>query len=137
MADHLATAFGVEIQRAELLDPGLVTLVAEASGTLAGYVQLRQAPCPVDGMPTASVEIWRFYVARGWHGQGLAPLLMKSARLAARELCARIIWLGVWENNARAISFYQREGFLRAGAQSFFVGADEQRDWIMSWTVPG
>jgi len=41
------------------------------------------------------------------------------------------VWLGVWENNARALSFYRRWGFEVVGEHVFQLGADSQRDLIM------
>ena len=42
-----------------------------------------------------------------------------------------IVWLGVWEQNPRAISFYRKLGFTEVGEHIFQVGTDPQRDIIM------
>jgi ribosomal protein S18 acetylase RimI-like enzyme len=42
-----------------------------------------------------------------------------------------MVWLGVWEKNARAIRFYTAWGFEKVGEQDFRLGNDLQRDWIM------
>ena len=41
------------------------------------------------------------------------------------------LWLGVWEHNTKALAFYQRFGFYRIGSHSFFVGQDEQTDFLL------
>jgi ribosomal protein S18 acetylase RimI-like enzyme len=61
---------------------------------------------------------------------------MDAARDAAREMGGRTIWLGVWEHNPRAISFYEKVGFRDAGAADFFVGPDRQTDRIMVIALP-
>ena len=43
----------------------------------------------------------------------------------------RYVWLGVWEKNEKALAFYKKHGFYRIGAHPFFVGNDEQTDYIM------
>ncbi|MGT7612465.1 GNAT family N-acetyltransferase, partial [Escherichia coli] len=41
------------------------------------------------------------------------------------------VWLGVWEYNPRAISFYRKLGFTEVGEHICQVGSDPQRDIIM------
>ena len=41
------------------------------------------------------------------------------------------IWLGVWEKNEKALCFYKKQGFYKIGEHSFFMGDDEQTDYIM------
>ena len=41
------------------------------------------------------------------------------------------VWLGVWEENLRAISFYKKWGFREVGNHIFTVGNDPQNDFIM------
>ncbi|GMS48098.1 hypothetical protein NUITMVRE34_13780 [Enterococcus gallinarum] len=41
------------------------------------------------------------------------------------------LWLGVWEHNANALAFYNKMGFRRVGSHSFFMGDDEQTDYLM------
>jgi diamine N-acetyltransferase len=132
MAAYLAATYGERQQHAEVTDPDIVTLLVEADTALAGFAQVRrggQAPACVTGAST--VELWRFYVDRRWHGRGLAQQLMAQVRRAARELGGRRLWLSVWERNPRAIAFYTKCGFIDAGAKSFYVGSDCQTDRVL------
>ena len=45
--------------------------------------------------------------------------------------CSEVCWLGVWEENHRAISFYQKFGFEKIGVKEFLVGSVVDRDWIL------
>jgi ribosomal protein S18 acetylase RimI-like enzyme len=136
LAEHLARSFGEAQQAAELADPDRVTLVAERSGTLVGYVQLRSSPPPAGVPPGPSIELQRLYVDRPAHGSGLAQRLMTEALAQARRLGAAVLWLGVWERNPRAIRFYVKCGFADAGSQTFVLGSDRQTDRIMWKSVP-
>jgi len=48
-----------------------------------------------------------------------------------------VLWLGVWERNARAIAFYRKQGFEVVGEQEFMLGADRQRDLVMARRLTG
>ena len=121
-----------KLQRAEILDEGLDTLLAcDASGAIAGFAQLRVNHPPPGIAVRAPVELKRFYVDKPWHGQGLARSLMEAAERAARARGAREFWLGVWERNGRAQAFYRKCGFRTVGKQIFVVGTDPQTDHVM------
>lgn len=136
MALHLSQAYGPRQQGRELADPDIVTLVGDAAGELVAYAQLRRGPAPAGVAGEAPVELWRFYVAREWHGKGLARALMREVDAAAARLGARTLWLGVWERNPRAIAFYAKSGFVDVGSQVFMVGTDAQTDRIMARPTP-
>lgn len=131
MALHLARAYGTAQQGAELADPRIVTLVAESSGQLVGFAQLRDEPAPPCVEGDAPIELWRFYLDREWHGKGLAQMLMERVDEEARRRHARTVWLGVWEHNERAKAFYRKCAFVDVGAHVFMVGHDGQTDRIM------
>ena len=131
MAHHLAAAYGPVQQGRELADPNVITLLADASGQLAGYAQVRHAPAPACVVGDAPIELWRLYVDRGWHGRGVAQELMRCIELEAQRRGARTLWLGVWERNERAKAFYRKWNFVDVGSHVFRVGSDAQTDRIL------
>ena len=131
MRDYLAAAYGVPQQTQELTDPAMITVLAESDQGLLAYVQLRRSDPPAAVAPDESVEIYRFYVDRSAHGTGVAQRLMDEALLAARDLGARRVWLGVWEKNERARAFYRKSGFHDVGTQVFQLGSDPQTDRVL------
>ncbi len=138
MALHLAQAYGPVQQGRELADPNVVTLLVDADGQLVGYAQLRRGRAPACVEGDAPIELWRFYLAREWHGRGLAQALMRRVDEEADLAKARTLWLGVWERNERAKAFYRKCGFVDVGAHVFMVGNDAQTDRILVRAVaPG
>ena len=129
---HCKAHYGEEIQRRELLDPGVEVLVCEHDGELVAFVQLRTEKPPSCVSAQRPVEIQRFYVAKDWHGKGLAQDLMTLAIERAEQRGADQIWLGVWEHNPRAIAFYRKWGFSDVGDHIFPLGTDPQRDIVMT-----
>jgi RimJ/RimL family protein N-acetyltransferase len=128
---YLRTAFGEAIQRAEIADVTVDTLIADLDGDAVGYAQLRAVlpPAPIEA--PGSIELRRFYVDRTHHGRGVAQMLMEAVERVAAERDAAAIWLGVWERNPRAIAFYRKCGFLDVGSHLFVLGSDPQTDRIM------
>jgi ribosomal protein S18 acetylase RimI-like enzyme len=131
IALHLAQAYGPLQQGRELADPSITTLLAFAGNQLVAYTQLRRGKAPICVAGDEPIELWRLYVAREWHGRGVAQDLMRAVELEARRAGARTLWLGVWEHNQRAQAFYRKDGFVDVGWHVFTVGSDVQTDRIM------
>jgi diamine N-acetyltransferase len=129
---HCAASFGVDIQGRDLSDHQQVIQIAEESGELAGFMQLRldRPTACIDAMLPA--ELHRIYVEREWQGRGVAQELMRSAAAAATRAGNDWLWLGVWEHNPKAIAFYTKYGFELVGEHPFMLGRDQQRDLIMA-----
>ena len=77
MARYLVEAFTPDRQAAEITDPAGTVLLAEYRGAsgdaeLAGYAHLVSGSAPAAVQGPAALELNRLYVARAWHGQGVA-----------------------------------------------------------------
>ncbi|MBU3670969.1 MAG: GNAT family N-acetyltransferase [Sinobacteraceae bacterium] len=132
MAMHCLQSYGETIQAAEIAANDRLTLLAEVNHELAGFTQLRWGAAPTCVSAEAPGEILRFYLRSEFHGAGVATTLMDTALAALRERGAKTAWLGVWEQNPRAIAFYRKRGFAEVGAQTFVLGTDRQRDKVFA-----
>jgi ribosomal protein S18 acetylase RimI-like enzyme len=132
MAEHLRAKYGEAIQAAEIRDPTATYLLAELEGELAGFAFLHFEHGPDGVALERPVELVRFYVAREWHGRGVAQMLMAGCVQDARQRGAGTLWLSVWEENSRAISFYRKSGFRLAGTVRFKLGSQLQDDHMMT-----
>lgn len=132
MDAHCADNFGEALQLAEIQGPDWSTLVAEQSGELVGYGQLRWSSAPACVAGSRPAEIYRLYVDSRWHGRGVAQMLMDALLKKATEGNADTVWLGVWERNSRAIAYYRKSSFREVGEHRFMLGGDPQRDIVMS-----
>lgn len=135
MDRHCRAHFGEAIQKDEIAAADRLTLLAESRGRPAGFAQLRwtEPPGCVDG--SAPGEIQRFYLLQEFHGTGVAATLMAACLAALRKRGSGVAWLGVWEENPRAIAFYRKQGFAEVGRKVFMVGTDPQRDLVMARTL--
>ena len=130
--DYVSHAFGPLQQWAELTEPGGRVLVVE-DGThgLLGFAHLRQTPAPLALDGRFAVEISRFYIDRPWHGHGIARVLMSACIAEARSRGADALWLLVYQHNHRAVAFYEKSGFRKAGTAKFRLGTRVDDDWLM------
>lgn len=135
LAAYVAEAFNESTIRAELCDPGIVTLIARDGDDIAGFAQLRKRDAPVADSLPANVELSRIYLDKHYHGTGLAQQLLSEAGAVARSLGASGVWLSVWERNQRAIAFYEKHGFGRVGRQDFRMAGDLHCDMVMAASV--
>ena len=82
-----------------------------------------------------AVEIERIYIRSNRKRKGYGTVLIEKAEQFAKEKNKEVIWLGVWEENLSALSFYKKKGFIHISSHSFFMGDDEQTDLIMTKTI--
>ena len=82
-----------------------------------------------------SLEIERIYVTSRLKGQGVGRQMIKRSKQIALEKNLDFIWLGVWEQNPKAIAFYEKMGFQPIDKHVFQLGKDAQTDLIMKLTI--
>jgi diamine N-acetyltransferase len=119
----------------EVGSPSNIFIVAEVDGKAAGYARLRESGAPEILGDLPSIEIARIYALQSMIGKGIGQALLKKCIETAYEMGKRIIWLGVWEKNERAIGFYSKWGFEKFDEHDFILGNDVQRDWLMKKTL--
>lgn len=122
-------------------DEDRVLLVAEEpDGRMVGYSMLigreRGEPGDADAAAAVSarpaIELSKFYTRALAHGTGaVAGPLMAATLDAAVAAGAATTWLGVNEENARAIRFYEKHGFARVGRKRFRLGDRLEEDWVL------
>lgn len=104
----------------------------------AGYTHLQLAALP-EGVvskhaaaPSVTpVEICRFYVARRWHGHGVAATMLANVCAHATAHGAESVWLSSWQGNARANAFYAKCDFEKIGETTFLLGEELQHDFLL------
>jgi len=134
--EYTESAFSVAQMTAELSDPRSVFFLLEQNGLAIGYAKMRWTKPPrqlpaVYRRTGAVVEIQRIYLLAAYTGQGQGRLAMDHCLAWARQGSYRAVWLGVWERNERALTFYRKAGFERVGFHYFMFGSERQRDYWM------
>ena len=96
-----------------------------------GYLKLNFGNAQTEKVEENYFEIERIYVLKAFLGQKIGQILFDKAIEIGREKNLEYVWLGVWEENHRAIKFYEKNGFKIFGKHDFVLGKDVQTDLLM------
>lgn len=131
MAKYLEKSFATEKLASELKNESSYFYLAEIDEKVIGYLKLNTGNAQTENQDKNALEIERIYVAKEFHGKNVGQELYAQALKMAKELNVSYMWLGVWEKNFRAVSFYTKNGFTQFDTHIFKLGDDEQTDLMM------
>ena len=131
MERYVAAAFRLEQVQSEMADEANTFLVLDSADGLVGYSKLREGKVPDCVTNRQPVELERIYVETQAIGTGLGAVLMEATLAYAQAAGFWTMWLGVWEENTRAIEFYKKWGFETVGEHVFQFGSEAQSDIVM------
>ena len=131
MNAYLATSFSTEKLTAELENPNSEFYFATQNEIVIGYLKVNFGAAQTELQDANAVEIERIYVLQDYHGKQVGQLLFEKAMAIAKNNDCNYIWLGVWEENHRALQFYTKNGFVAFDKHIFVLGEEEQTDIMM------
>lgn len=131
MTKYLEEGFSKEKLTKELEDENSEFYFAKSKNEVIGYLKLNVGNSQTEIKEDNALEIERIYVLKDFHGKKIGQILYEKAIEIATQKKVNYVWLGVWENNKRAISFYQKNGFVEFDKHIFKLGDDEQTDIMM------
>jgi len=123
MISHCATKHSAETYAVWLADTSVTIWLAETEvRSPIGYLVLARATLPTEAPQPEDLEIQRIYILNRFHRTGMGYALMNLAVAKAVSRGAARLVLGVHNDNARALAFYQRQGFTIINGRKFCVG---------------
>lgn len=128
---YLDKAFAQSQLLLELRNPETSFSFAKVDSKVVGYLKTNRGNAQTERVEGKTLEIERIYVDADMQGIGLGKALFDHALEEAKSMGADAVWLGVWEDNPKAIEFYARQGFKAFGEHEFTIGNDVQRDILM------
>ncbi|MCU5299161.1 MULTISPECIES: GNAT family N-acetyltransferase [Bacillus] len=131
MSAYLEKAFNLKQLEKELSNVASQFFFVYFNNEVAGYLKVNTNDAQSEEMGDESLEIERIYIKGEFQKHGLGKYLLKKSIEIAMEHNKKKIWLGVWEKNENAIAFYKKMGFVQTGVHSFYMGDEEQFDFIM------
>ncbi len=131
MKKYLEEGFSVSKLEEELTDKNAEFYFAIIDDAVIGYLKVNFGQSQTELQDDSAVEIERIYVLKEFHGKNVGQVLYNKAIDLARDKKSNYVWLGVWEENPRAINFYKKNGFIEFDKHIFKLGEDEQTDIMM------
>lgn len=131
MQKYLDENLSIEKLKTELENVNSEFYFAENNDEILGYLKLNFKDAQTEKVEENYFEIERIYVLKTFLGQKIGQILFDKAIEIGREKNLEYVWLGVWEENHRAIRFYEKNGFEIFGKHDFVLGKDVQTDLLM------
>ncbi len=128
---YLSEMMSVEHITREYNHPDSTFYFALVDEEIVGYLKLNTGSAQNETHLGKSMEVERIYVLKEHQSKGIGKLMFEEAISKARQCGMEVLWLGVWDQNTRAITFYERIGLKIFDTHSFMLGTDIQTDKLM------
>ncbi len=131
MQEYLDRSFATEKVMNELNNPDSYFFIAWEEDTPVGYLKVNSGDAQTELQDEKALEIERIYVKSSHQGKKIGQILYDKACETAANLNKSYLWLGVWEENHKALQFYMKNGFVEFDKHIFRLGNEEQTDLMM------
>ena len=136
IADYLEKSFNIQQLTFELNHPESQFYLAIFEQEVIGYLKINFGKAQTESINDKALEIHRIYVLKEFHGKKVGQLFINQVMKIVQNHPVEYIWLGVWEENHRAIAFYAKNGFTVFDKHIFTLGDDVQTDLLMKYQIP-
>ena len=135
MREYTQKHFSLEQTKKDFAEVNAHFFLAYVAEELVGYAKLRVVEQPEELKGKKHIEIERIYVKKKHQDKKAGYAIIKKCIEFAATKNYEIIWLGVWEQNHKALAFYTRVGFEKFGLHTFQLGDDAQNDYLMKFDL--
>ena len=137
LASFIAQVYQPDIVVAELQNPKLRYMIAQADGKMVGLCKIGYGvTLDYDPGMRRVVELKQLYVHNTAHGTGVGQALMDWAIDMAVADKADEMLLSVYSDNPRAQRFYMRNGFAKYADTFFMVGNQRDLEFLFLKIMP-
>lgn len=133
--NYIKDSLNTERLKAELNNLNSQFYIAYSNDDVVGYLKINFGDAQTESFNENALEVQRIYVLQNFHGKNIGQLLLDEVKKIAKSTGVDSVWLGVWEENHRAIRFYTKNGFVVFDKHVFIMGNDEQTDLLMQCEI--
>lgn len=135
IANYIKNSLNTEQLTAELNNLSSQFYIAYSNDEVVGYLKINFGDAQTESFNENALEVQRIYVLQNFHGKNIGQLLLDEVKKIAQTTGVDYIWLGVWEENHRALRFYTKNEFVVFDKHVFMMGNDEQTDLLMQFRL--
>jgi len=135
MSNYIRENFNPEQMALEINNPESAFYLAFLENEIIGYLKINFGNAQTEKQKEKTLEINRIYDLHAFHGKRAGQLLLDEAIKIANQTGVDSVWLGVWEENHRALQFYSKNGFVEFDQHVFTLGNDVQTDLLMQLKI--
>jgi ribosomal protein S18 acetylase RimI-like enzyme len=125
---YIAKALNKNQLSEELKNQNSKFYFCENDKDIVGYLKINFSESQTDINDHQSIEIERIYLKKEFQRLGLGSIILDFVIEIAKSNAKKYVWLGVWDQNPKAIAFYKKNGFIAFGEHTFAIGSIDQID---------
>ena len=131
LVDYYGKSFSIEALLEQINDLNSRFYFIYDEDKLAAYFKINIGESQTEIGANDGMELERLYIYPEHQSKKIGAFIVNEVKIKALLEDKKYIWLGVWENNLRAIKFYQKQGFIKFDSHIYYLGNDPQNDWMM------
>ena len=132
LEEYLNYTYNVDKITSSINKENNVYFLAIIDGCLAGFAKVKKHSLNDQLASVFQAELQKLYVLKKYHGKGVGQLLMNAAKNLVSSFEPECLWLDTHVTNTRAIKFYERNGFTKAGKHHFTIGTQTFEYFLMT-----
>jgi len=135
MTKYLDESFNISRLISEIQNLNSEFYFAVIDAKVVGYLKINCGDAQTELKNDKTLELERIYVLNEFHGKKVGQILFNKALQIAEQMKVDYLWLGVWEENHKALKFYMKNGFIAFDKHAFRLGDDTQTDIMMKLQI--
>lgn len=135
LENYIQENFNAARVASEINNSESIFYLATLGKNTLGYLKINFGNAQTENHSPNGMEIQRIYVLKAFHGKKIGQLFLNHAVKIGQQSGVDSIWLGVWEENHKAIEFYNKNDFIEFDKHTFTLGGDVQTDLLMELRI--
>ena len=133
--EYLEYTYSIEKVTKSIEKENNVFFIAFVENVPVGFAKVKKSSLNEQIESIAQMELQKIYVLSYYHGSGAGAALMRSVLELAYQIQPDYLWLDTHSSNAKAMRFYEKNGFIRSGKNYFTIGAQTFEYYVMCLPV--
>jgi len=135
LLEYLEYTYNVDKVAKSINKENNVFFIAFVENVPVGFAKVKKYSLNEQIESIAQMEFQKIYVLSYYHGIGAGAALMGAVLELANQIRPDYLWLDTHTSNAKAIRFYEKNGFMKAGKNYFTIGSQTFEYYVMCLPV--